>query len=75
MHHPAPGSAEALRLLECWLPLAQRLNQRYGWNDDAQALERLIVLAAPALALCADADEAHLVLFIARGGVWQRRDG
>jgi hypothetical protein len=72
MHAPEPECIRPLRLLETWLPLAQALNERYGWHDDAAALEQLIVAAQPALALCANADEAHLVLFIARGGVGSR---
>jgi hypothetical protein len=61
-----------LRQLESWLPLAQELNQRYAWGDDGPALEQLILTALPALALCSTVDEAHLVLFIARGGVRSR---
>jgi len=38
-----------LRLLECWLPLAQELNVRQGWGYDTQGIERLILAAAPQL--------------------------
>lgn len=61
-----------LRLVETWLPLAQELNQRYGWNDDGSSLEQLIVDSMAALALCTSVDEAHLVLFIARRGLRQQ---
>lgn len=64
-----PTPAEELRLLECWLPLAQALNQRYGWNDNPSALEQLIRAAVPGLTLCTSVDEAHLVLFITRAGM------
>jgi hypothetical protein len=33
----------ALRLLKCWLPLAQELNETQGWGHNAPALQRLIV--------------------------------
>lgn len=38
-----------LRTLECWLPLAQHLNDIHGWECDATTLESLVVTAAPAL--------------------------
>jgi hypothetical protein len=54
-----------LRLLECWLPLAQEINQHYSWSYAAAALEALIVSAAPALTLVTSAAEAHGILWYA----------
>jgi hypothetical protein len=54
-----------LRLLECWLPLAQEANRLYGWGCDAPALERLIIRAAPQL------NQAHNLLQ-ARGILWHQ---
>ena len=51
------------RLLECWLPLAQDLNQRYGWGHDARALEALLLAAAPVLSQTHTAAEAHAILW------------
>jgi hypothetical protein len=45
-----PDAATRLRVLECWLPLAQALNAAGGWGATAPALEALILAAAPALA-------------------------
>jgi hypothetical protein len=52
-----------LRLLECWLPLAQQLNQDGGWGYDPPALEALILAAAPALAESDGATIARAVLW------------
>jgi hypothetical protein len=51
------------RLLECWLPLAQDLNERYRWGHDSQALEALLLAAAPALREVQNAIEAHAILW------------
>lgn len=61
MSHPDP--AAQLRLLECWLPLAQQINERYGWSHDARALEALILAAVPALAQAQNTVEAHAILW------------
>ena len=53
----------SLRLLECWLPLAQEINERHGWRYDAGSLETLVLEAAPALAHAASASEAHGILW------------
>lgn len=45
-----PDAATRLRVLECWLPLAQALNASSGWGANAPALEAIILAAAPALA-------------------------
>lgn len=58
------NGCEQQRLLEGWLPLAQDVNQQYGWQLDGSALERLIMAAAPALA------EAQTPL-AARAVFWQ----
>ena len=56
-------TAARLRLLECWLPLAQELNERHGWGYKPTALEALILEAAPALAKVVSAAEAHGILW------------
>ncbi|MEN9933428.1 MAG: hypothetical protein RLZZ387_7 [Chloroflexota bacterium] len=53
-----------LRLLECWLPLAQELSETMDWGNDPQELERLIILAAPALAAAVDSASARAILMI-----------
>jgi hypothetical protein len=60
---PPFEAAARLRLLECWLPLAQELNQRCGWGRDAAALEALILAAGPRLALAGSAPEAYGILW------------
>lgn len=57
--HPA-----LLRLLECWLPLAQELNAAQGWGDDARALEALIHAAAPALGAAESSACARAILLV-----------
>lgn len=49
MTHATPPNPADLRLLECWLPLAQALREEEGWPDDAAAIEALILRAAPLL--------------------------
>jgi hypothetical protein len=53
-----------LQLLECWLPLAQELNETLGWGADASALEELIQSAAPLLASAASEDTARVILVV-----------
>jgi hypothetical protein len=55
---------DLLRLLECWLPLAQELNEAQGWGDDAQALEALIRAATPALAGAPSPAAARAILAV-----------
>lgn len=55
---------ELLRLLECWLPLAQELNEAQGWGDDAQTLEALIRAATPALAGVPSLAAARAILMV-----------
>ncbi len=45
-----------IRLLECWMPLAQETNQLYHWGYGARMLEELIIQAAP------DLNQAHTFL-------------
>lgn len=61
--HP-PDDAAQLRLLECWLPLAQELNQAQGWGDATPALEALIRAAAPVLAGAPSLDAARAILIV-----------
>ncbi len=56
-------SSMRLRLLECWLPLAQQANQLYGWKYDAPSLEALIIAAAPRLMYAHNYLEAHVILW------------
>jgi hypothetical protein len=57
-------NTEQLRLLECWLPLAQELNTTLGWGADAAALESLIERAAPALRMATTTEEARAFLML-----------
>ncbi|HWQ11797.1 MAG TPA: hypothetical protein VNL77_03305 [Roseiflexaceae bacterium] len=59
-----PDHPARLRLLECWLPLAQELNESQVWGDDATALEALIVAAAPALVAAVDTASARAILML-----------
>lgn len=63
MSDPIEDAGKCQRLLEGWLPLAQEANQRYGWELDAPALERLIISAAPALGLARSSFEAYAILW------------
>lgn len=57
------ADARRLRLLEGWFLLAQEANQQYGWQLDGPALERLIIAAAPALAITQTSLAARAVLW------------
>lgn len=57
-----PRDDERLRLLECWLPLAQAVCARAGWREDAASLEALVLVAAPVLARARSAAEACAIL-------------
>ncbi|MFO7170406.1 MAG: hypothetical protein DIU80_020450 [Chloroflexota bacterium] len=54
----------SLRLVECWLPLAQELNEAQGWGDDGPALERLILAAASALSSAVSVESARAILLV-----------
>ena len=56
-------SHDRLRLLECWLPLAQQLNQDLGWERNPTDLEALILAAAAELAQIDSATTARAVLW------------
>ena len=64
MANPSSEDAAMLRLLECWMPLAQELNQTEQWDDDGVALERLIRLAAPVLAAVDHVQSARAILMV-----------
>ncbi len=51
-----------LRMLECWLPLAQDTNQEQEWNCDGSTLEAIVLIALPALAQTCSAAEARAIL-------------
>jgi hypothetical protein len=63
MSAESPAPPETLRLLECWLPLAQQLNQDLGWGRTAAELEALIIATAPDLAQTDSATTARAVLW------------
>lgn len=52
-----------LRLLECWLPLAQEANRLYGWGCTSPDLEHLIIRAAPRLNQAHNVLQAHGILW------------
>jgi len=64
MANPSSEDAAMLRLLECWMPLAQELNQTEKWGDDSAALERLIRLAAPVLTVVDHVQSARAILMV-----------
>jgi hypothetical protein len=66
-----------LRLLECWLPLAQESNLLYGWDYNAAALEALILRAAPDLGETRTLLEARVILWHhhLRTHTWSQHDG
>lgn len=59
----APASSDRLRLLECWLPFTQQINQDLGWGRNAAELEALILAAAIELAHTDSATTARAVLW------------
>lgn len=62
---PAPNETAParVRILECWLPLAQDLNEYYEWGHDTPTLEALIMAVWPALALTPTPLAARAVLW------------
>ncbi len=55
-------SGSRLRLLECWLPLAQEVNDAEGWKCDGPSLEAIILVALPALRQACSTAEARAIL-------------
>lgn len=55
--------SDRLRLLECWLPLAQQVSDDLGWGYDPAGLEALILAAAADLARTDSATTARAVLW------------
>jgi hypothetical protein len=53
---------ERVRLIECWLPLAQAIDQEQGWGCDGATLELLIMIALPSLLRACSAAEARAIL-------------
>lgn len=62
-----------IRLVECWLPLAQEVNEALGWGDDAPALDLLIHTAAPALAGASSPQVARAILAVYHAVLRARR--
>jgi hypothetical protein len=58
------SDAQHLRLLECWLPLAQELCASEGWDNDPRELEALVLAAAPTLAAAPGPDAARAILVV-----------
>ncbi|NJN65533.1 MAG: hypothetical protein HC884_01885 [Chloroflexaceae bacterium] len=52
-----------LRVLECWLPLAQEMNRTCGWGYEAATLEALVLAALPDL-------RRTRTIFTARAVLW-----
>jgi hypothetical protein len=52
-----------LRLLECWLPLAQQVSDELGWGYTPADLEALILAAATDLVQTNSATTARAVLW------------
>jgi hypothetical protein len=63
MSEPSISQDRRLRLLECWLPLAQQVMQDLGWAYTPAELEALILTAAPELAEIDSATTARAVLW------------
>lgn len=51
-----------IRILECWLPLAQEINNTEGWDCYPPTLEVLILVALPSLRDARSAAESGAVL-------------
>jgi hypothetical protein len=64
MHDRSDEVSLSVRLLECWLPLAQELNEALGWQHDARTLERLVLVAAPLLHDAPSAAAARAILVV-----------
>lgn len=54
---------QQIRMLECWLLLAQDANTQCGWHYSIEQLEALVLEAAPQLAQAASAAEARGILW------------
>jgi len=54
--------AMRLRILECWLPLAQDVDQEHAWGCDGPTLQTLILAALPALHYACSTAEARAIL-------------
>jgi len=52
-----------LRMLECWLPLAQEMNRTCGWGYEPPTIERLLLTALPDLS-------RTRTIFAARAVLW-----
>lgn len=61
-----------IRLLECWLPLVQTLNQEQQWGYDSDTLEAIICTAAVSLNLVHTVLAARAIL-LAVGKEYARR--
>jgi hypothetical protein len=63
MNHQDTDSTLRLRLLECWMPLAQQFNQDLRWGYVPHDLETLIIAAAPDLRHTDSAVTARAILW------------
>lgn len=62
MHRPY-YTGDDLRLIECWLPLAQQANIVYKWGYDTRQLEKLIQQASSDLGKVYTTLEAQAILW------------
>jgi hypothetical protein len=63
MHHQDTDPILRLRLLECWMPLAQQFNYDLGWSYAPRDLEMLIIDAASDLTHTDSAVTARAILW------------
>lgn len=62
MRNELEAESERVRLLECWLPLAQAIGTACGWDKRALSLEELVVTASAALAKSHSTENAAQIL-------------
>jgi primosomal replication protein N len=55
-------SPSQVRLLECWLPFAQNLNEYYAWGYQSCELERLILASKKRLVIAQSVRVARDIL-------------
>ncbi len=63
MNHQDTDPTLRLRLIECWMPLAQQFNYDLAWSYAPHDLETLIIDAAPDLAHTDSAVTARAILW------------
>ncbi|MEI8308460.1 MAG: hypothetical protein WCF99_15485 [Chloroflexales bacterium] len=71
LQHVDGNERTRLRLLENWLPLAQAENSEQHWELNAEQIEALIVIAAPALRAATNTLTARAILWYHRRQIMQ----